>query len=291
MIRIVSRAGAYGRLLRLDRPIGIWLLLWPALWALWLSSGGRPDQHVLVVFVAGTVLARSAGCAVNDVADRRFDGHVRRTRDRPLVTGEVRPAEALALCGLLGAAGLALVATLNRPTQLLAAAAGVLLMTYPLLKRFFPAPQFYLGVAFTWSVPMAYAAHERGMPPAAWSLFAAGLLWTTAYDTMYAMVDRDDDRTLGLRSTAILFGRFDRVAIGTAQALMLVALALTGQRLHLGGWYTAGLAAAALLAGHQQLLIRRRDRARCFRAFTSNTYVGLVVFAGIALDHLFRTSS
>ena len=184
---------AYARLLRLDKPIGIWLLLWPVLWALWLSSGGKPDQHVFLVFVLGTVLTRSAGCAINDFADRNFDGQVKRTRDRPLVTGQIDPVEALALCISLGLIALGLVLTLDRLTQLMALVGGVLLMTYPFMKRFFPLPQFYLGAAFTWSVPMAYAAHTGAVPRMGWLLFIAGLLWTMAYDTMYAMVDREDE--------------------------------------------------------------------------------------------------
>ena len=203
MIRDLTRkAGAYARLLRLHRPIGIWLLLWPVLWALWLSSAGHPDPHVFLVFVAGTVLTRSAGCAINDFADRKFDGRVARTRDRPLVTGEVDPIEAVALCVALGFIALGLVLTLNSLTQLMALGGGILLLTYPLMKRFFPLPQLYLGAAFTWSVPMAYAAQTGTMPRIAWLLFLAGLVWTMAYDTMYAMADREDDRKLGLRSTA-----------------------------------------------------------------------------------------
>ncbi|MFD5826106.1 4-hydroxybenzoate octaprenyltransferase [Lentzea sp. NPDC060358] len=279
-----TKVSAYARLVRLDRPIGIWLLLWPVLWALWLSSDGRPDPHVVLVFVAGTVLTRSAGCAVNDYADRGFDGHVRRTRDRPLVTGEVRPAEALAVAGVLAAAALALVSTLDGRTVVLALVGGLLLLTYPLMKRFFPLPQLYLGVAFTWSVPMAFSAHGAGMPRAAWLLFTAGLLWTTAYDTMYAMADRDDDLRIGLRSTAILFGSADRAVIGVVQAAMAGVLALVGLELGLGPWYAAGLVGAVACAVHQQRLIRHREPAQCLRAFRNNTFSGLAVFAGIALD-------
>ncbi|MEV6982292.1 4-hydroxybenzoate octaprenyltransferase [Sphaerisporangium sp. NPDC051017] len=287
--RAIVRLGAYARLVRLDRPIGIWLLMWPAMWALWLSSNGDPDERVFLVFVAGTVLTRSAGCAINDFADRQYDGHVARTKGRPLVTGEVRPAEAVGLCCVLGVAALGLVSTLNRQTQVLALAGGVLLLTYPLMKRFFPAPQLYLGAAFTWSVPMAFAAHNGGMPRAAWLLFAAGLLWTVAYDTMYAMVDRDDDRALGIRSTAILFGDADRLVVGIMQAAMLITIWLAGRELHLGAWHAGGVTAAALFALHQQFLIRRRGRTECMKAFANNNYVGMVIFAGIALEYLFRS--
>ncbi|GAA1644969.1 4-hydroxybenzoate octaprenyltransferase [Actinoplanes couchii] len=284
--RAVERLGAYGRLLRLHRPVGIWLLMWPTLWALWTSSGGRPDGHVFAVFMAGTVLTRSAGCAINDLADRRYDGRVRRTRDRPLVTGEVSPVEAVVLCAVLGVVALAAVSTLNTRTRWLAVAAVALMVAYPLAKRFFPAPQLLLGVAFTWSVPMAYAAHGQPMPRPAWLLFTAGLLWTVAYDTMYAMADRADDRAIGIRSTAILLGSFDRPAIAVLQAAALVTLALVGRDLNYGLWFTGGLVVAAVLAARQQHLIRTRDPEACLRAFTSNNFVGMAVFAGIALEHL-----
>lgn len=283
-----AKGQAYARLLRLDKPIGIWLLLWPVLWALWLSSGGKPDQHVFFVFVLGTVLTRSAGCAINDFADRNFDGQVKRTRDRPLVTGQVDPVEALALCISLGLIALGLVLTLDRLTQLMALVGGVLLMTYPFMKRFFPLPQFYLGAAFTWSVPMAYAAHTGAVPRMGWLLFIAGLLWTMAYDTMYAMVDRDDDRKLGVRSSAILFGDADRFIIGVMQLMSLFALWLAGRELELGLWYGLGLAVAAIFALYQQYLIRDRRPEDCFRAFLNNNYYGMAIFAGIALEYVFR---
>jgi 4-hydroxybenzoate polyprenyltransferase len=232
-----SRAVSYARLLRLDRPIGIWLLLWPALWALWLSSNGRPDPHVFLVFLLGTVLTRSAGCAMNDYADRKLDGRVKRTRERPLVTGSIDPIEALALCAGLGLIALGLVLTLNRLTQLLALVGGLLLITYPFMKRFFPLPQFYLGAAFTWSVPMAYAAQTGTVPRLAWLLFLAGVLWTMVYDTMYAMVDREDDLKLGIHSSAILFGDNDRFIIGAMQLMTLLALWLAGSELEMGSWY------------------------------------------------------
>lgn len=283
-----AKARGYARLTRLDRPIGIWLLLWPVLWALWLSSGGKPDPHVFVVFVLGTVLTRSAGCAINDYADRNFDGHVRRTRDRPLVTGQVDPIEAIALCAGLGLIALGLVLTLNPLTQLLTLGGIVLILTYPFMKRFFPLPQFYLGAAFTWSVPMAFAAQTGSVPRLAGVLFIAGLLWTMAYDTMYAMADREDDRKLGIRSSAILFGDADRFIIGCMQLMTLLALWLAGRQLELGLWYGVGLAVAAVFALYQQFLIRDRKPEACFRAFLNNNYFGMSVFAGIALDYIFR---
>jgi 4-hydroxybenzoate polyprenyltransferase len=286
----VRKLGAYARLLRLHRPIGIWLLLWPVLWALWLSSAGHPDPQVFLIFVAGTVLTRSAGCAINDFADRKFDGHVARTRDRPLVTGEVEPLEAVGLCVALGLIALGLVLTLNVMTQLMALGAGVLLLTYPLMKRFFPLPQLYLGAAFTWSVPMAYGAQTGTMPRIAWLLFIAGLAWTMAYDTMYAMADREDDRKLGIRSTALLFGDADRVIIGALQVMTLLALWLAGAELQLGRWFQAGLGIAAVFAVYQQVLIRQRHPQDCIRAFLNNNYFGMAVFVGIALEYVFQKS-
>jgi len=284
-----AKARGYAQLTRLDRPIGIWLLLWPVLWALWLSSEGRPDPHVFVVFVLGVVLTRSAGCAMNDFADRNFDRHVARTRNRPLVTGQVDPVEALALCAGLGLIALGFAMTLNRLTQLMTLIGAGLVVTYPFVKRFFPIPQFYLGVAFTWSVPMAFAAHTGTIPPRlAWVLFLAGLLWTMAYDTMYAMADREDDRKLGINSSAILFGDADRFIVGILQLMSLLALWLAGHELKLGLWYGIGLAGAALFALYEQLLIRERKPEQCVRAFLNNNYFGMSVFIGIALEYLFR---
>jgi 4-hydroxybenzoate polyprenyltransferase len=282
-----SKARNYAALTRLDKPIGVWLLLWPVLWALWLSSGGRPDPHVFIVFVLGVVLTRSAGCAINDFADRNFDAHVKRTRDRPLVTGQVDPIEAVALCAGLGMIALGLALTLNHLTKLLALIGGVLVVTYPFVKRFFPIPQFYLGAAFTWSVPMAFAAQTGETPRLAWLLFISGLLWTMAYDTMYAMVDRDDDRKLGIRSSAILFGDADRFIIGVMQLMTLLGLWLAGRELKLGAWYAAGLAGAAVFALYEQFLIRERKPEDCFRAFLNSNYFGMSIFIGIALEYLF----
>ena len=284
---VLSRLREYARLMRLDRPIGIWLLLWPVLWALWISGGGHPDERLFVIFLAGTFVMRSAGCVMNDFADREYDPHVRRTRDRPLAKQSVSTAEALGLFAVLGLIALALIIPLNRATQVLALIGGVLAVTYPFLKRFFSLPQAYLGAAFGWSVPMAYAAQTGSVPAVAWVMFIAVVLWTTAYDTIYAMVDREDDLVMGIRSSAILFGRADRAIVAALQAGAIGGLALTGLMSGLGRWYWGGLGVAALLAAHQQWLIRDRDPDRCFRAFLGNNLFGLAVFAGILLHYLF----
>jgi 4-hydroxybenzoate polyprenyltransferase len=273
--------------MRIDRPIGIWLLLWPVLWALWISGGGHPDERIFVIFLAGTFVMRSAGCVMNDFADREFDPHVRRTANRPLAKQSVSPAEALGLFAVLGLVALALVIPLNRPTQVLALIGGVLAVTYPFLKRFFALPQAYLGLAFSWSVPMAFAAQTGELPPIAWVLFLAGVLWTTAYDSIYAMVDREDDLVIGIRSSAILFGRADRGIIAVLQAGALGSLGLAGHMAGLGRWYWCGLVVAAASIVYQQWLIRGRDPERCFRAFLNNNLFGLAVFAGILLHYLF----
>jgi 4-hydroxybenzoate polyprenyltransferase len=282
-----GRLVEYARLMRLDRPIGIWLLLWPCLWALWISAAGRPDERIFVIFVIGTFVMRSAGCVINDFADREFDPHVRRTANRPLARGAVSPAEALALFAVLGLIALALLIPLNRETQVLALIGGVLAITYPFLKRFFALPQAYLGLAFSWSVPMAFAAQSGELPAVAWVLFAAGVLWTTAYDTIYAMVDREDDLVIGVRSSAILFGRADRGIVAALQAGAIALLAVAGWLAGLQHWYWLGLAIAAATAAHQQVLIRHRDPQQCFRAFLNNNLFGLAVFGGLLLDFLF----
>jgi 4-hydroxybenzoate polyprenyltransferase len=283
-----GRLREYARLMRLDRPIGIWLLLWPVLWALWISANGHPSERIFVLFLIGTFVMRSAGCVMNDFADREFDPHVRRTADRPLAKQSVSPAEALALFGVLGILALMLLIPLNRPTQVLAVVGGVLAVTYPFLKRFFALPQAYLGLAFSWSVPMAFAAQTGELPPLAWVLFVAGVLWTTAYDTIYAMVDREDDLVIGIRSSAILFGRADRAIIAVLQAGSLVALGVVGRMTAMGRWYWAGLAVALACAIYQHYLIRNRHPGDCFRAFLNNNLFGLAVFAGILLDYVFR---
>ena len=283
----LQRLREYARLMRIDRPIGIWLLLWPVLWALWVAASGHPDERLFVIFVIGTFVMRSAGCVINDFADRELDPHVRRTADRPLAKQTISTAEALGLFAVLGLIALALVIPLNRPTQVLALLGGVLAVTYPFLKRFFSLPQVYLGAAFGWSVPMAFAAQTGSVPPQAWVMFLSVVLWTTAYDTIYAMVDREDDLLIGIRSSAILFGRADRAIIAMLQAGALGGLSLVGLMCGLGRWYWYGLLIAAALAARQQWLIRARDPELCFRAFLGNNLFGLAVFAGILLDYLF----
>ena len=275
----------YGLLTRLNRPIGILLLLWPVLWALWIAAGGVPDLKLLGIFVAGTVLTRSAGCVINDFADRDFDPHVRRTRDRPLAARRVSPYEALALFAVLMLAALVLVLQLDGLTIRLSLVAAGLAISYPFVKRFFPAPQLYLGIAFGWGVPMAFAATTGGIPKVGWLVFLVTVLWAGIYDTLYAMVDRDDDLLIGIRSTAILFGDMDRVAIGIMQLVMVWGLVLVGQNLDFSLTYYAGVVAAALLFGWQQWLARDRSRDQCFRAFLNNNYVGLALFLGIAGEY------
>ena len=284
----MARLLEYARLMRLDRPIGLWLLLWPALWALWISADGRPGERVFAIFIAGTFLMRAAGCVINDYADRRIDPHVRRTAARPLARGAVSPAEALALFAVLASAALLLLVPLAPLTRLFALVGGVLAVIYPFLKRFFPLPQAWLGAAFSWSVPMAFAEQAGGVPASAWLLFAAAVLWTMVYDTMYAMVDREDDLAIGVRSSAVLFGRADRIVVALMQLGSLALLATVGQLSALGRWYWLGLGVAAMLALREQWLIRDREPSACFQAFLNNNYFGMAVFAGIALDYLFR---
>jgi 4-hydroxybenzoate polyprenyltransferase len=278
---------AYGRLIRLHAPIGTWLLMWPTLWALWLAGEGRPDPQVFVVFVLGVFLMRSAGCAINDFADRRVDPHVRRTRGRPLASGEVSATEALVLFAGLSLIALGLVLTMNRLTQALAVVGAVLAVVYPFMKRYIATPQAVLGMAFGWSVPMAFAAQTGAIPPLAWLLFCAVLLWAVVYDTMYAMVDRLDDLRLGVKSTAILFGDADRTILAALQVSLLFTLYLVGERAGLGGWYHVGLASAAGAALWQQWLIRDRHPQACFAAFQNNHLFGGAVFAGILLHYTF----
>jgi len=288
LARIADRLDAYEKLMRLDKPIGTLLLLWPTLWALWLAAGGVPPWRVLLVFVVGTLLMRSAGCVINDYADRDFDPYVARTRDRPLAARRVSTAEALVLSAVLALIALCLVLMLNRLTVALAGVAAFLAASYPFTKRFFVLPQAYLGVAFGFGIPMAYAALLGEVPAVAWALLGANVLWTIAYDTEYAMVDRADDRKLGIRTAAILFDRFDVAAVMLFQAAFLIALCAIGLILRLAWPYWLGLAAAAGPIAHQYTLIRGREPARCFRAFLSNNWVGAAVFAGIALALLPR---
>jgi 4-hydroxybenzoate polyprenyltransferase len=280
--------GRYLRLMRLHRPIGIWLLLWPTLWALWIGTAGRPDGNVFVILVIGTVVARSAGCVINDFADRKIDPHVARTADRPLATGEVTPVEALALFVALMLIALGLVLTLNRLTVLFAAAGAVVTLLYPFTKRFLSTPQFVLGVAFSWGVPMAFAASLGDVPRLGWLLFVATMIWVVVYDTQYAMADRAEDLKIGVRSTAVLFGELDRLVLAGLQFLLIATLALVGRSAALGPWYYGGLGAAAVFALYQTYLIKDRDGVRCFRAFLNNAWLGAAVFAGIVLDYTFR---
>ncbi|WP_421242884.1 4-hydroxybenzoate octaprenyltransferase [Aeromonas enteropelogenes] len=281
-----ERGLAYLQLARIDKPIGTLLLLWPTLWALWLAADGLPNLWVLTVFVVGVFLMRSAGCVINDYADRNFDGHVKRTSGRPLPTGKVDPREALALFFVLALISFGLVLTLNSLTIAMSFVGLLLAVSYPFMKRFIPIPQLVLGMAFSWSIPMAYAAQANALPAVAWLVFIANLLWTVAYDTQYAMVDRDDDLKLGLKSSAILFGRHDKRIIGVLQLATLLILLLVGQLMALGSSYYWGLLGAAVLFVYQQRLIRERQREACFQAFLNNNYVGVLVFAGLVLDYL-----
>lgn len=278
----------YAYLMRLNRPIGIYLLLWPTLWALWIAAEGRPDALVLLVFVSGVVLMRSAGCVINDYADRNFDPHVARTRDRPIAAGRVQPREALVLFALLCLAAFALVLLMNRLTIYLSFGGAVLAAAYPFMKRYTHLPQVFLGAAFGWAVPMAFAAQTGEVPKVAWLLFVATVLWATAYDTMYGMVDREDDLKIGVKSTAILFGEADRAVIGVLQLLLLGALLLAGQVAELQAYYYFGLLLALALAVYQQYLIRNREPEACFQAFLNNNWFGAAVFTGIVLDYLAR---
>jgi 4-hydroxybenzoate polyprenyltransferase len=285
---IMSRLREYALLMRLDRPIGIFLLLWPALWALLIAGDGRPDALVLVVFILGVILMRSAGCVINDFADRDIDGHVKRTRERPLAAGRVSELEAKLLFLVLCLLAFALVLLLNPLTIMLSFVGALLAATYPFMKRVTHLPQVYLGAAFGWSVPMAFAAQTGSVPPIAWLLFTATVLWATVYDTMYAMVDRDDDLVLGVKSTAILFGNADRQIIGVIQAMLLICLLMVGHQADLGLYYFAGVFVAAGMAVYQQALIRYREREGCFRAFLNNNWFGATVFTGLLLDYMLR---
>jgi 4-hydroxybenzoate polyprenyltransferase len=285
--RILSGLADYARLMRLDRPIGIWLLLWPTLWALWISSRGKPDPRIFIIFVAGTILMRSAGCAINDYADRSFDPNVARTKDRPLAAGRISTLEALLLFAVLSLAALMLALQLNKATLLLAVVGGFLAVSYPFVKRFLSVPQMYLGLTFGWGIPMAFEAQFDQVPRVAWLLLLANVLWVTVYDTIYAMVDRDDDRKIGVRSTAILFGDSDRHIIAVLQIMTLLTLYLVGRIIHTGYWYGAGLCAGAAIFAYQLWLIRARDRESCFRAFLNNNYFGMAVFIGLALEYQF----
>ncbi len=286
MPHLTERLADYLRLMRLHRPIGAFLLLWPTLWGIWIASEGRPDPLILLVFVAGVFLMRSAGCVINDYADRDFDPFVQRTRDRPLATGRVTPSEALVLFFALCLVSFGLVLLMNRLTVLLSVAAVALAVTYPFMKRYHHLPQVHLGVAFGWGVPMAFTAETGGWPPAvAWVLLAAVVLWAVAYDTLYAMVDREYDLRIGVKSTAILFGSADLAVVAGVHVAVLLLLVAVGRLAALRWPYYASLVVAAGLAVYQLWLARDRDPARCFRAFLHNNWLGAAVFAGIVASY------
>ena len=283
-----GRVCEYWRLMRFDRPIGILILLWPALWALWIAGKGRPDPLVVAVICAGVVLMRAAGCVINDYADRHFDPHVARTRQRPIASGRVEPGEALILFIVLCLLAFALVLMLNRMTVALSFVGAFLAASYPFMKRYTHLPQAYLGIAFGWAVPMAFAAQTESLPGIAWLLYLATLLWALVYDTMYAMVDRDDDLKIGVKSTAILFGERDKEIIAVIQAAVLLLLGVAGVTSGLGWPFFTGLAIAAGYSVYQQYLIRHRVREECFKAFLNNNWFGAVVFVGVLMDYLVR---
>ncbi len=283
-LTLKDRLTAYEKLMRLDKPIGILLLLWPTLWGLWFAAGGLPLPDVLLIFFTGTVLMRSAGCVINDYADRNFDSHVERTKDRPIAAGIISPAEALVLAAVLLLLAFGLVLFLNALTIKLAFAAAAIAVIYPFVKRVFPLPQAWLGIAFGFGIPMAYAAEWNALPKVAWWLLLATMLWAIAYDTEYAMVDRDDDVKIGVKSSAILFGRYDVAGVMTAHALFLALMAWIGWWQMRDVFYFAGLLVAVVLVLYQYRLIRGRTREGCFRAFLNNHWVGCVIFIGLAAD-------
>ncbi|NSX02392.1 4-hydroxybenzoate octaprenyltransferase [Cupriavidus gilardii] len=285
---MLERLALYARLVRIDKPIGTLLLLWPTLWALWMAAGGPPPWPIFWIFVVGTFLMRSAGCAMNDWADRDFDRHVKRTRERPLTAGRIQPWEALAVAGTLAVLAFLLILPLNALTKWLSVVAVIVAATYPFFKRFFAIPQAYLGIAFGFGIPMAFAAVQQQVPPVAWLMLLANVFWSVAYDTAYAMVDRDDDLLIGMKTSAITFGRFDVAAIMICYAGFLALMAVAGSMLGLGWPYWLGLAAAAVTALYHYTLIRARDRMQCFAAFRHNNWLGAWVFAGTALAYALR---
>lgn len=285
----MSKAEAFWQLTRMNRPIGSLLLLWPTLWALFLAADGLPDWHVLIVFVLGVVFMRSAGCVINDFADRKVDGHVKRTANRPLPSGLISSKEALSLFAVLVVCSFLLVLTMNTLTIMLSSIGIVLAIAYPFMKRVTYLPQFVLGLAFSWAIPMAYAAESNQVPPEAWLLFVINALWTIAYDTQYAMVDRDDDVKIGIKSTAILFGRYDKTIIGLLQLSVLALLIVLGSQLALSGIYYWGILAAAGFFVYQQWLIKGREREACFKAFLNNNYVGGLIFIAISASVLYQS--
>jgi len=280
-----KRMNAYERLMRLDKPVGALLLLWPTLWAVWIASQGRPAYDIVLIFVTGTFLMRSAGCAMNDWADRDFDGRVARTRDRPLAAGEITPGEALVVAAVVAAIAFGLVFFLNQFAMLLSVAALAIACAYPFAKRFVPLPQLGLSIAFSCGIPMAFAAIRNALPWECWALFAANACYAFAYDTEYAMVDRDDDLKIGIHTSAITLGRLDVAAVMASYVLMVGILAWTGVALELGWPYHAGLIVAAGMMLYHYTLIRGRSREGCFRAFRHNNWVGLAIFTGIVLSY------
>jgi len=287
-MNLADRLHLYIQLTRLNRPIGILLLLWPTLWGVWIAGDGHPAWHIVFIFTLGTALMRSAGCVINDYADRDFDKHVQRTRDRPITSGRIAPGEALWLAAALALTAFLLILPLNDLTLLLSVPAVLLAASYPFTKRFFAIPQAYLGIAFGFGIPMAFAAQLGSVPPLAWLLLLANVFWAIAYDTEYAMVDRDDDARLGIHSSALLFGKYDVAAVMSCYAITLALLARAGQMAGLGWIYYAGLAAAAGIALYHYSLIKHRRREACFKAFLHNSWFGAAVFAGIAAEYLLQ---
>lgn len=284
MEKILYRVKLYARLIRLDKPIGILLLLWPTLTGLWIANRGVPEWSLLLIFVGGTVLMRSAGCALNDIADRHIDGHVERTQGRPLAAGQVSVKEAVLIALVLTALAYGLIARQNILTQQLSVIAFILAASYPYFKRFFSLPQAYLGIAFGFGIPMGFAATLNEVPVVAWYLCGANIFWTLAYDTQYAMVDKVDDLKIGIKTSAITFGRFDVLAVMGCYTIYILWLFLIGQHVGFGWVYQLGLLGAILCALYHLILIRGRDRAQCFKAFLHNHWLGLSVFLGTALD-------
>ncbi len=285
---LISQFLNYVQLMRLDQPIGVLLLLWPTLWALWLAGEGHPDSGIFVVFMLGVIIMRSAGCVLNDFADRNIDPYVERTRTRPIASGAVGPMEALTLFFILGLIAIGLAMMLNRPARMLAVIGAGLTLVYPFIKRFVAIPQFVLGAAFGWAVPMAFAAQTGETAQLAWLVFGTALIWAVIYDTFYAMVDRGDDLKVGVKSTAILFGDTDLFIIGGLQLLMLTALIFIGNMAELSFWYYGSVAVAAILMAWHQWLARDRQPAACFSVFLHNHYIGMIVFIGIVLHYTFN---
>jgi 4-hydroxybenzoate polyprenyltransferase len=285
-----ERLSLYLQLTRLNRPIGILLLLWPTLWGVWIAAAGHPAWHIVLIFVLGTVLMRSAGCAINDYADRDFDKHVQRTRERPVTSGRIAPREAIWLAASLALIAFVLILPLNNLTLLLSFPAVFLAASYPFTKRFLAIPQAYLGIAFGFGIPMAFAATLGSVPPVAWLLLVANVFWAIAYDTEYAMVDRDDDIHLGLHSSALLFGKYDVAAVMACYAIALFLLTIAGLMTGAGIFYFIGLILAEGIALYHYHLIKQRQRDGCFKAFLHNNWFGAVIFSGIALDYMARSS-